>query len=469
MTFDRALFWLAPHLLLKETPYQDEWFDKERVENTRFWRFLFPAIGFVYLGHYYLFDLPQGLQPPELWFRFRMTIVALCALTTIAYFVPSIVRSSFYRMPCALTILICCYTQARTIVWYDHSQYLYALIYVVVGTTFLRTTVLASVCYGTIALVLQWPSFVESGTPVSVAIGSAVATLAFIISARATYANDVRLFVESRRFLAAQKRVIEMNIEFSDRIRAFLPKEISTRLGKYLAENRLTVLQAVDRVLAPTPRQIACLFVDLGKLSGQQRHPNVRADSPPKVETCSRTIEEHGGIPRKVGDLMFAYFDDVSIYSNLVRCLMAALELANGSDQHREFQDRRGPGQNILVSTGRAIVGNIGGYESSIEITALGSPVNLLSRIREVTKTPQFSNYASNSDIVVCPNTAKLLEELQLPWRLSRLKVTELGTRIRDFEEIDSVWVFAVDTHNRRLLLVTDNAIRQHYAGRPPN
>jgi class 3 adenylate cyclase len=372
-------------------------------------------------------------------------------------------------MPCALTILICCYTQARTIVWYDHSQYLYALIYVVVGTTFLRTTVLASVGYGTIALLLQWPSFIESGTSTPVAISSAVATLAFIVSARAKYANDVRFFVESRRFLAAQKRVIEMNIEFSDRIRAFLPKEISTRLGKYLAENRLTVLQAVDRVLAPTPRQIACLFVDLGRLSGQARHPHLGGDSPPDVEACSRTIEEHGGIPRKVGDLMFAYFDDVSIYSNLVRCLMAAFELANSSNQHRELGDPRGPGQNILVSTGRAIVGNIGGYESSIEITALGSPVNLLSRIREVTKTPQFSNYASDRDIVVCPNTAKLLEELQLSWRLRRLKVAELGTKIRDFEEIDSVWVFAVDAQNRRLLLMTDNAIRQHYAGRPPN
>src|SRR5262245_54855385 len=210
---ERVVYWLFPRILVHDTPYHDEWFDRERAENVRFWRGLFPVVALIYLGHYYLFDLPQGLQPPELWFQFRMTIVGLCIATTVSYFIPSVVRSPIYRLPAAITILICCYTQARTIIWYDHSQYLYAFIFVVVGTTFLRTTVLWSVCFALIALVAQWPSLRESGTPVAAAYSAAVTTLLFVITARSKYAGDVRYFLANQKYISSQKRMIEMNIE----------------------------------------------------------------------------------------------------------------------------------------------------------------------------------------------------------------------------------------------------------------
>src|SRR4030095_14168321 len=461
---ERVLYWLFPRLLLQETPYHDEWFDRERTENVRFWRVLFPVIALIYLGHYYLFDLPQGLQPAELWFQFRMTIVGLCVATTVSYFIPSVARSPIYRLPAALTILVCCYTQARTIIWYDHSQYLYAFIFVVVGTTFLRTTVLWSVCFALIALIAQWPSLRETGTPVAAAYSGAVATLLFVITARSKYAGDVRYFLANQRYISSQKRMIEMNIEFSDRIRAFLPKEISGRLAQHLSENRLTVLQAVDQVLAPAGRQIACLFTDIrGFTKGTKQSDSFIFDGViPNVGTCSGLIEKHRGIPRKVGDLLFAYFDDRSIYTNLIRCLLAAADIVDANlrfNRNNEQQIRRF----VLVSTGSAVVGNLGGYDSSIEITALVSPVNLLSRIDELTKTARFRDYSTENDIVLCPNTATLLQRLELYWNIKRLGVAELGTVIRDFEEVDSVWVFPIDDHNRRVLLATDSVIKlQH-------
>lgn len=470
MMSDRVLYWLLPRLMLQGTPYHDEWLERERLENVRFWRVLFPAIALVYAGHYYLFDLPQGLQPPELWFRFRMTVVGLCLATTACYFLPGFIRSHFYRAPAAITIMVCCYTQARTIIWYDESQYLYAFIYVVVGTTLLRTTVLASVCFALTALWLQWPSLQESDVPLTVAYSAGVATLLFVITSRSKYAGDVRYFLANQKYISSQKRMIEMNIEFSDRIRAFLPREISSRLAKHLAENRLTVLQAVDQVLAPAGRQIACLFTDIRGFAKGTRQGEAYDGAVPNVGTCSSLIEKHRGIPRKVGDLLLAYFDDQSIYTNLVRCLSAAVDIVDANSRFNASNDQRiATKRYVLVSTGNAVVGNLGGYDSSIEITALGSPVNLLSRIDELTKAPRFKDFARETDLVLCPNTANLLRRLELNWHLRRVGVSELGALIRDFEEVDSVWVFPTNDHNRRVLLATDGAIKlQHDAGRPP-
>jgi class 3 adenylate cyclase len=292
--------------------------------------------------------------------------------------------------------------------------------------------------------------------------------------ARSKYAGDIRYFLANQGYISTQKRMIALNIEFTNRIRSFLPKEISSRLSRHLTQNRLTVLQAVDQVLAPTGRQIACLFTDIRGFATGQAHHDHQSDERVvwNATTGSRLVEEHRGIPRKVGDLLFAYFDDQSIYSNLTRCLLAAIAIVDTNAQLKEADEGRttAGGRYVLVSTGDAVVGNLGGYESSIEITALGSPVNLLSRIDELAKNPSFRKCAHERDLVLCPHTATLLQRLELPWHIERLAVAELGTSIRDFEEIDSVWLFSSDEHNRRMLLAVNGVIKmQHEARAYPN
>ena len=400
-----------------------------------------------------------------------MSTAAICVATSAMYFVSAVCRSRLHRLPAAATILLLCYTQAKTIIWYDQSQYLYAFIFVVVGTATLRTSVPGSVGFALLALWLQWPSFEQSELPLAVAYSGATATLLFVVTIRAKYAGDLRYFLANQQYIASQKKMIEMNIEFSDRIRAFLPKEISSRLTKHLSENRLSVLQAVDQVLSPASRHIACLFTDIrGFTQGTKNSESfIRDGVIPNVRTCGGLIEKHRGIPRKVGDLLFAYFDDLSVYSNLVRCLLAAIDIV---DANERFNQERQPDSRIrrfvLVATGNAIVGNLGGFDSSIEITALGTPVNLLSRIDELTKNPLFKQHASDSDLILCSNTASLLNRLGLTWHLERLSLSDLGTTIRDFGEMDSVWVFPTDSTNRRVLQATDSVITLHHEQGPP-
>jgi class 3 adenylate cyclase len=376
----------------------------------------------------------------------------LCVATSLCYFLPSISSSGSYRLPAIAMVWLLCYTQARTIVWYEQSQYLYAFVFVVASAMLLRTSMLKSLLFGGLALASQWSSFVQSGISKPTVVSGVVATLMFILITRSKYLSDVRFFLASQQNLDAQRRMIEMNVDFTDRIRAFLPREISTRLTERLADNRHTVLQAVDEILRPSQRTVACLFSDIrGFTQATKSSQSFLGEGViPNIRRCNAVIEKYHGIPRKIGDLIFAYYDDTNPYVNLIHCISSGLEIAEANrafndHQRAETRIRR----HVLIANGDAIVGNLGGYDSSIEITALGSPVNLLSRIDEITKAPKFRELVRESDLVLCPMTAGLLSHLALGCTMVELELSKIGSRIRDFEEMTTLWLLPATTENQ--------------------
>jgi class 3 adenylate cyclase len=453
--FERIAFALFPTLLLQNTPWYTMWMDQERRESVFLWRLFFPLVAVVYIGHYYLFDHPMRLQPDALWFRFRFSIAALSMATMLAYLVPSFSRSRFYWVPAALMVWLLCYTQARTIVWYQQSQYLYAFVFVVASAMLLRTSMLKSLIFGCVALASQWPSFLQSGISRPTVVSGVVATLMFISITRSKYLSDIRFFLASQQNIDSQRRMIEMNVDFTDRIRAFLPREISTRLTERLSDHRHTVLQAVDEILTPSQRPVACLFSDIRGFTQATKSSNAFLGEGviPNIRRCNAVIEKYHGIPRKIGDLIFAYYDDANSYVNLVHCISSGLEIAEANtkfndNQRLETRIRR----HVLIANGDAIVGNLGGYDSSIEITALGSPVNLLSRIDEITKLPRFKEIVRESDLVLCPTTADLLGHLELGCTMIALELKDIGARIRDFEEVRALWLLPTTLENRAII-----------------
>jgi hypothetical protein len=108
-------------------------------------------------------------------------------------------------------------------------------------------------------------------------------------------------------------------------------------------------------------------------------------------------------------------------------------------------------------------VGNLGGYDSSIEITALGTPVNLLSRIDELTKLPAFKENVRETDLVLCDRSAELLLELDLGCELKPLVLSTISAKIRDFEEVSQIWVMPADDENLQIITDASNYIRARY------
>lgn len=408
----------------------------------------------------------MGLTPQDFWFHFRMSIAGMSVATALFYCSPSLSRLRMYKAPAFASLWVLCYTQARTITWYDESQYLYAFLFVVVSVALLRATMLTSVVYAIAVLFSQWPSLTQSSISTPALYSAAVATLLFVAITRSRYLGDIRYFLANQQNIEAQRRMIEMNIEFNDRIRAFLPKEISSRLTGFLTDNRMTVLQAVDEVLKPSRRDVACLFTDIrGFTQGTKRSESfVNNGVIPNVSKCTSIIERHRGIPRKVGDLIFAYFDEPNPHVNLIRCIQSGFEVVRANvhfNTGRDSQDEIH--RYVLVSSGPAIVGNLGGYDSSIEITALGSPVNLLSRIDELTKHAEFKHRVAETDLILCDRSAQLLRDLSLNLELNAFSLTAIGAVVRDFEEVKEVWLLPASDENAAIISSAAEYIRTHY------
>jgi class 3 adenylate cyclase len=197
------------------------------------------------------------------------------------------------------------------------------------------------------------------------------------------------------------------------------------------------VLQAAVEVLKARKTNVACLFSDIrGYTQGSKDLETfVNKSVLPEMKACSDKVEEHSGIPRKIGDLIFAYFDDESNDRNTVRAINAGMEIARLNHDMNATVTESEIRRYILISTGEAIVGNLGGLDSSIEITALGSPVNLLSRLDDLTKDPSMVDLLNPGDLIVCQNTFSILERLGIGLDCELVDLDALGLTVRDFPE----------------------------------
>jgi class 3 adenylate cyclase len=205
--------------------------------------------------------------------------------------------------------------------------------------------------------------------------------------------------------------------------------------------------------LRPRKQNIACLFSDIrGFTEGSKDLDAFIRDSVlPNVKESTNAIEIYGGIPRKIGDLIFAYFDHKSTHLNLIRSILAGLEIARINEDQNADPSNPNIERYILISTGEAIVGNIGGFDSSVEITALGSPVNYLSRVDELTKHPKLRELLASSDLIICNTSLTLLHEIDVFPNVTSIDLSELGLSIRNFHEQTIIHTMRPTTENRQL------------------
>ncbi len=446
---EKTLVWLFPTLHLQGTPWLRLWLERERTDFVRIARILYPLISVAYLLHFFLFDLPMNLQPIEHWRYFRTSMSGLAFATFLFYCSNNFIQSRWYKLPAAIMGAVICHFQARVLVWYEESVYFYAFAFVILATIMLRTGVAIGLAYATTLFAVQWSSYIEVELDEPLLYSATVISSLFILMARSTQAAEVKYFSAAQENVANQRRLIELNIEFTSRLRAFLPREISRRLFGYVENQHMTVLQAIEEVLRPRHKDIACLFSDIRGFTKSTQGTSTYVDEGviPNVRRCAQAIEDHGGIPRKVGDLIFAYFDSSDFQTNVRRCMAAAEALVEANISFNELShDSVKIRRNVLVASGSAVVGNLGGFDSSIEITALGNPVNLLSRLDELVKSPSVRNRIDPQDIVLDERTAKTLREMpDFSRKLTELSLTEIGAAIRDFETIPRIWIYRAD------------------------
>lgn len=452
--FDRLLTYLFPLSLLEPTPWLDTWKEKERADFLSLAKLFFPTAAVLWLAHYWAFDLPMGLQPTESWLAFRVGMAAVALLTFLYYITPWSHRGP-YRAVAMVSGLVFCVAQSWVIYYYPEAPWIYCFVFVIVCALILRSSVLKSSAYAVVLIAAEWPALMEAGVAVPEAISASGVSILAIGVVRGSYLADIRYFLLNQQNIAAQRRNIELNIEFTDRIKSFIPKQIALRLERYLRDRDSSVLNAVYEVMKPRKRTIAGLFSDIrGFTEGSKELDAFIGDAVlPNIKSCTDAVEGRGGIPRKIGDLVFAYFDDRSQHLNVLRAVVAGLDIARINEDQNATASNPQIQRYILISVGEAIVGNIGGFDSSVEITALGSPVNFLSRLDELTKHPELRSRLSSSDLIICDASLQLLHSMHLYPEVTTIDLANLGLAVRNFQDTKIIHSMRPSDRNRRLVV----------------
>lgn len=452
---ERLIYFLFPHLLLKSRGLEDIWNRQEKQVFLFNSRIFFGLAAVVYILHYYTVDRGEGLAPSELWFRYRYGMAAIALVCLGFYSWEKLYRIRFYKVPMILACATYCYFQTETIIWYSKVPYLYSFAFILISCLLLGTSVLNSLLYCIGLEVLVWSPLMESGQSPSMMFSASVVTALFTTYMKAKYLADIRLFVANQENIESQRKIIEINLEFTNQVKAFLPLEISNRLSYFVRDQRMSVVQAIDEVLRPKTTFIASIFSDI---RGFTRGSNdlsgfVSQSLLPNLKSTTQAVELFGGIPRKIGDLLFAYFDGPSSEEIITNALRSAIEISNISRElNQSVPDQLKINRYILVSCGQAVVGNLSSYDSGIEITAIGKPVNLLSRIDELTKNEILRKSLVEGDILLTSEMAEETKKIFSNITLNLISLSALGLKVRDFEQVAEIYLLPVSKKNYQII-----------------
>lgn len=451
--FDRCIAWFFPRIILSGTAWQRSWENQEREAFTATAKIFFPIAAIVYVGHYYFFDLPMELEPASSWFQFRMSTAALCVATTVAYHSPY-QHSKHYKLLAAIVCAYFCFAQARVVVNFGVESWFFCFAIIGLTVQVMKEPLPTSLVFASVLIALVTPSLLEAQVPVEYISSGAVFTLVLVFALRSTYRKDIDNFLLNKENLAKQEQLVELNRDFTDRIRSFIPTVISERIESFVNQNQMSVIEASIEVLRAKEKTVSCLFSDIRGFTQNSRDLDsyIAESVIPEMRVCSNVIEQHQGIPRKIGDLVFAYFDHDQSKLNVLRAVLSGIDISIANKAMNRTLTKIRVDRYILISTGKAVVGNIGGVDSAVEITALGSPVNYLSRLDELTKSENFRREVVYGDVVICEATFEAIRDLGVNLEHKKLRMSDMSLSIRDFPESTSVYLVKTNNNNQELL-----------------
>lgn len=437
---DSVLSFLVPEILITDPEWRERWRSQQKENFLRYAGFFFLAVAIAYIANYFLFDLPMGLEPTDFWLKFRSGMAVMGAACTAFYLSP-FTRSRLYKLPAIGASVVICYTQAMVTIWYSSDAWIFFYIFVMTTVMILGMNVVWSLLYCLVLCVFCAPILTEAGVIPEYTSSATIVTMAVTAIMRRTALQEVRNFVLSEENLAQQKRIADISNEFAERLQSFIPRVIADRMADHL-DSGMSVVEASIEALKAKKKNVACLFTDIrGFTQGSKDLNEFIVESVlPEVTACSNAIEDRAGIPSKVGDLIFAYFDDDSIHLNVIRAISAGIEVARLNEAMNVSSSQKTINRYILISSGEAMVGNFGGLDTSVEITALGTPVNFLSRVDDITKESAIAQFLQSGDLVISESAKKAMEDLKLSLPFQLLDLDKLGLSIRDFPEVRALY-----------------------------
>ncbi len=460
--FRRILLYAWPDLSLEGTPWSQSWQSVEREKFSRIARIFFVAAAAAYLAHYFIFDIPNNLQPTSAWLAFRLVATALCLLCLAFYASPLALSSRFFRWPASIAMAAGCVAQAWVTFFYSEAPWIYPFAFIFAAVLILQTSPLKSLFFSVPVSLLCFYPLLKAGVEINSLVSAALFFCLVSSVARSAYMFEIQAFIRENERDESRREVIKLGKDFEARLKSFIPRVIAERIETKIDKERMSPMNATIEVLTPQKTEVACLFSDIrGFTQGSRDVDSFLLDSViPEVKVCSDAVEDQHGIPRKIGDLIFAYFDHEDPHVNVLRAVLAGLKLSELNQDLNETTSAVEVKRYILISCGEAIVGNVGGLNSGVEITALGPPVNFLSRLDDATKEEGLMHQLAPGDLLLSAQAADILLTMQTNVELHNICLASANVEIRDFPEVRNVSVLRPADQSSDFVLLAYDALR---------
>lgn len=408
----------------------------------------------TYLLHYFYVDIPLKKEPLSDWAFYRFSCAAVSIIALILTFMPKVFSSKYRKYPIAIAGIYFTFMQAESMVWREQIPYLYITIIPALTALTISTSVLNSMVFMTLGYTASIPGILARPEETAYIFSSHVVGLLFVCTVRSTYAHKVKAFISSQESLESKKKIIELQTEIQDQIKSFLPKIIYNDFKEKVDSKRMSVHEAFNEVTEIRERTAAILYSDIRGFTKSSRisRSYLKEQVVPNLQDSASIVEKHFGVPRQIGDLMFAYYNNENDIESIKNALQSAFELIHTTEMKnadKELTIKR----HAIISFGDVIIGNMGGDEFSKEITVHGDPANIGSRIDPLTKENSFLNEFKQNTVILTPELGKQVKEIFPAIELSIFELKSSNLALRDFEDIHSLIVLPVNQHNIKTVL----------------
>lgn len=462
---NKFLIHLYPDLMLPQN-LRNNWIQSS---NGGLWKgrvayLLLMSIALI-LHHFYI-DIPLNKQPANFWLTYRFGCSALFLITAaimLFFRQNKIILQTLLYLVCIFAFSL---FQAKAMEMRHDISFIWIAVLPILAIFAGFESILIS--FSVFTGIIVSSSFFLASRPQDFVnfISLFIMSYISILIVKGKYKLKVEAYINDALFKEEQILKIQMEKELRSQVKAFLPKVVYNRILNEHGKNSSieNFHKAIDDQMQLKETNACILVFDVRKFTSQiksNKEEFLNKLLIPRMKFSSEVIDENLGISRQVGDQIFAFFDDENPHLNLKRALTSAKEICDHFTLKNEMDGILE--KNIIITTGQAKVGNVGGSDSNREITVHGNVANLPSRIDEITKNKSIKDLLGEKDIIVCPNTFKLLQSThsKLLGNIKQISFQTGDISIRDFPEIRDLYFFNSSYVSDQSIDITDSLVNE--------
>lgn len=447
---NEILIFLLPTLSIRSKLLLDKWTIKYNdIYKKQASAFLI-FFSLVYIFHYHFIDVPSHKEPISLYFKYRYGLGLLAFLCGILTILNSKTNIFLLRIPLIISGLNFGYWQSQSMLWRPDIPYMYSVLFPLFTALFLKVSPLNTFLYLMLSYFIQYESsWVHFPDQLRFIFSACFAGSMILVAIRSRMQTEIRYFLLEELNMQNQKKIIEYQTEINNQIRTFLPTELFKRFEENTRIKKMSVIESIDEILRPKEKFIAVFLSDIRgytKLVKDNLKTYATKDYLPQQKFYTNKIDKNKGIPRVVGDQIFAYFDDDNKVESVLSAIKSAHEIILNISNESSHSNRP-----IIISCGIGITGNVGGTDSARIISVVGNAANLPSRIDSITKEKELSNLIFKNTIILTTSTAIILKAAFNKLNFSEFSL--INTPIRDFSEEKSIFLFNITKETEKIIL----------------